>query len=100
MHMRTYKTQEEEGLATVASSFLGLDIRNIGSDMASFMIIWEQQNEGYTGRCMEILGVKDKGETLEELKANMTEAITSALRSMKKESEEWGGKEMVIELSV
>lgn len=62
-------------------------------------IIWEQQNEGYTGRCMEIPGVEGKGDTLEELKANMTEAITSALRTMKKESEEWGGKEMVIELS-
>ncbi len=46
---------------------------------------------------MEIPGVKGKGEKLEELKANMTEAITSALRSMKKESEEWGGKEMVTE---
>jgi predicted RNase H-like HicB family nuclease len=83
----------------MASSFLGLDIGNTGSDMASFTIIWEQQNEGYTGRCMEIPGVKGKGDTLEELKANMTEAITSALRTMKKESEEWGEKEMVIELS-
>jgi predicted RNase H-like HicB family nuclease len=87
-------------ILAVASSFLRLDIGNVGSDMASFTIIWEQQNEGYTGRCMEIPGVKGKGETLEELKANMTEAITSALRTMKKESEEWGGKEMVIELSV
>jgi predicted RNase H-like HicB family nuclease len=52
-----------------------------------------------TGRCMEKPGVKGKGDTLEELKANMTEAITSALRTMKKESEEWGEKEMVIELS-
>ena len=87
-------------ILAVASNFLGLDIGNIGSDMASFTIIWEQQNEGYTGRCMEIPCVKGKGETLEEFKANMTEAITSALRSMKKESEEWGGKEMVIQLSV
>jgi hypothetical protein len=29
----------------------------------------------------------------------MREAITSALRTMKKESEEWGENEMVIELS-
>jgi hypothetical protein len=64
--------------------------------MASFTIIWEQQNEG---RCMEIPGVKGKEDTLEEPKTNMTEAITSALRTMKKESEEWGEKEMVIELS-
>ena len=48
---------------------------------------------------MEKPGVKGKGDTLEELKANMTEAITSALRTMKKESEEWGEKKMVIELS-
>ena len=48
---------------------------------------------------MEIPGIKGKGDTLEEPKANMTEAITSALRTMKKESEEWGEKEMVIELS-
>jgi hypothetical protein len=30
----------------------------------------------------------------------MREAITTALRTMKRESEEWGGKETVIELSV
>jgi len=30
--------------------------------------------------------------TLDELKANMTEAITSALITIKEESEEWGGK--------
>ena len=58
-------------ILAVASSFLGLDIGNIGSDMTSFTIIWEQQNEGYTGRCMEIPGVKGKGE-----------AITSTLRSL------------------
>jgi len=40
------------------------------------------------------------GDTVEELKANMTEAITSALRTMKKESEEWGGKETLIELGL
>lgn len=87
-------------ILAVVNSFLGLDIEDIGSDMASFTIIWEQQNEGYAGRCMEIPSVKGNGETLEDLKANMTEAITSALRTTKKESEEWGGKEMVIELSV
>ena len=39
------------------------------------------------------------GDAVEELKANMTEAITSALRTMKEESEEWEENEMVIELS-
>jgi len=42
-------------ILAVASGFLGLDIGNIGSDMASFTIIWEQQNEGYTRRCMKTL---------------------------------------------
>ena len=47
--------------------------------MVSFTIIWEQQDEGYTARCMDMPDVKGKGETLEELKANMTEAITIAI---------------------
>jgi len=32
--------------------------------MASFTIIWEQQNEGYTGRCMEIPGIQGRGRHL------------------------------------
>ena len=73
--------------------------------MASFTIIWEQQNEGYTGRCMEIPGIQGRGRHLgntwhsrQELKANMTEAITSALRLMRKESDEWGGKEIITKI--
>ena len=74
-------------LTCCGQQLLGTGHREHGSDMASFTNDIPDD------------GVKDKGETLQELKANMTEAITSALRSMKKESEEWGEKEMVIELS-
>jgi len=57
--------------------------------MVNFTVIWEQEKvgeyNGYSGRCLEIPGIIGKGETLEELKANMIEAITHALKSMDKE---------------
>jgi predicted RNase H-like HicB family nuclease len=67
--------------------------------MANFTVIWEQEKigeyNGYSGRCLEISGIISKGETLEELKSNMIDAITHALKSMHKEAQE---KEMIIEV--
>jgi len=54
---------------------------------------------------LEIPGIQGRGRHLgntwhsrQELKANMTEAITSALRLMRKESDEWGGKEIITKI--
>ncbi len=67
--------------------------------MANFTVIWEQEQvdgyRGYRGRCLEISGITSSGETLGELKANMMDAITRALKSMHKEAHE---KEMIIEV--
>jgi predicted RNase H-like HicB family nuclease len=39
--------------------------------------VWIQKDNegGYVGRCLELPGAISEGETLEELKSNMTEAI-------------------------
>ena len=53
--------------------------------MAKFTIIYNSDERGYSGKCLEIPGVISEGETLEELKANMIEAITLALKSRDRE---------------
>jgi predicted RNase H-like HicB family nuclease len=66
--------------------------------MANFTIVWEHEKEGYSdyiGRCLGIPGITSKGETHGELKANMIDALTHALKSMHKEAQE---KEMIIEI--
>lgn len=40
---------------------------------------------GYSGRCLEVPGAISEGETIEELKANMTEAISLVLESIEKD---------------
>jgi len=45
------------------------------------MRIQEAPEGGYTGQCMEIPGAISEGETIEELKTNMTEAIELVLES-------------------
>jgi predicted RNase H-like HicB family nuclease len=44
--------------------------------MANFSVIWEHEKKGYNGRCLEVPGAISEAGTLEELKANMTDAIT------------------------
>jgi len=56
--------------------------------MAKFTIIYNSEERGYSGKCLEIPGVISEGETLEELKANMIETITLALKSMDREAQE------------
>jgi predicted RNase H-like HicB family nuclease len=66
--------------------------------MANFTVVWAHEKEGhsgYSGRCLEIPGIISKGETLGELKTNLIDAITQALKSMHKETQE---KEMIIEV--
>lgn len=43
--------------------------------------IQESPEGGYTGQCMEIPGAISEGETIKELKTNMTEAIELVLES-------------------
>ena len=54
--------------------------------MAKFTIIYNAEERGYSGKCLEIPGVINEAETLEELKANMVNAITLAIKSMDREA--------------
>jgi len=44
--------------------------------------IEEAPEGGYTGQCMELPGAISEGDTIEELKANMTEVIELVLESL------------------
>jgi predicted RNase H-like HicB family nuclease len=71
--------------------------------MANFTVLWEEEEEevgGYGGRCLEVPGAISEGETLEELKANMIDAITLVMRSINKEAREKHEQRMVIEVPV
>jgi len=48
-----------------------------------FTVRIEEPNEGgYSGQCLELPGAISEGETIEELKENMKEAIQLVLESM------------------
>lgn len=69
--------------------------------MANFTVLWEEEEVGgYSGRCLEVPGAISEGETLEELKANMTDAITLVMISINKEAREKHEQRMVIEVPV
>jgi predicted RNase H-like HicB family nuclease len=44
----------------------------------------EEEDGGYSGQCLEIPGAISQGETLEELKENMKDAISLILESSEK----------------
>lgn len=60
------------------------------------IIIQEAPEGGYTGQCMGIPGAISEGETIEELKANMTEAIELVLESLEEHARK--DRKLVIEI--
>jgi predicted RNase H-like HicB family nuclease len=77
------------------------------SSFRRFTIIPEVAEEGgYTGRCLELPGAISEGETLQELRANMTEAIKLTLEYLEskaakiKRTQKQKQERMVIELPV
>ncbi len=58
--------------------------------------VQEAPEGGYTGQCMEIPGAISEGETIEELKKNMTEAIELVLESLEEQART--DKKLVIEI--
>jgi predicted RNase H-like HicB family nuclease len=66
-------------------------------NLANFTIIYKVDEEvgGYSGQCLEIPGAISEGETLEELRTNMIDAITLVIKSMDREAQ---GRRMVIEV--
>ena len=61
------------------------------------VIIQKAPEGGYSGRCIELPGAISEGQTLEELKANMTEAIELVLESLEEHAKK--NKKLVIEIS-
>lgn len=51
---------------------------------------------GYTGQCIELPGAISEGDTLEELKENMTEAIKLVLDALEEKTR--GDRKIVIEI--
>jgi predicted RNase H-like HicB family nuclease len=65
--------------------------------MAKYTIVYTEEAEGgFSGRCLELPGAITQGETLEELKVNITDAIQLMLASIYEEAHE--KKRMEIEV--
>jgi predicted RNase H-like HicB family nuclease len=65
--------------------------------MAKYTIVYTEEAEGgFSGRCLELPGAIAQGETLEELKVNITDAIRLMLASIYEEAHE--KKRMEIEV--
>jgi predicted RNase H-like HicB family nuclease len=62
-----------------------------------FTILIQAESEGgYSGQCLEIPGAISQGDTLEELKKNMKEAIQLALEYLKDKAKSENKKIMKI----
>ena len=51
---------------------------------------------GYSGQCLELPGAISEGETIKELKKNMTEAIELVLESLEEDAKK--DKKLVLEI--
>ena len=49
------------------------------------ILVTKDPDEGYTGKCLEIPAAISEGNTIEELKENMTEAIQLVLETIEKD---------------
>jgi predicted RNase H-like HicB family nuclease len=67
--------------------------------VTKYTVLYNEEEEGwYSGQCLELPSAISQGETLDELKANMADAIQLVLASIDAEAEE--KKKMVIEVQV
>lgn len=58
----------------------------------------EEEDGGFSGQCLELPGAISQGETLEELKENMKDAISLILESIKEEADSQRKKSLIIEI--
>jgi predicted RNase H-like HicB family nuclease len=64
------------------------------------ILVQEEPEGGYTGKCLELRGAVSYGKTIEELKANMKDAITLVLDVLEEEAAKKGSyRKEVIEIS-
>lgn len=58
----------------------------------------EEEDGGFSGQCLELPGAISQGETLDELKENMRDAISLILESIKEDADSQDKKSLVIEI--
>jgi len=64
-----------------------------------FTLVYQEEKEGgYSGHCLELPGAISQGETLEELKENMVDAIKLILEDIAEEAAE--KRKQLIEITV
>lgn len=67
------------------------------TEKRKFTIKVEKAPEGgFSGRCLELPGAISEGETMDELRANMTEAISLVLESIEEDTKH--DEKIVIEI--
>ena len=69
--------------------------KNVGNRKFTIRI-QEVPEGGYTGQCIELPGAISEGETIEEVKANMTEAIQLVLDMLEQQAKK--DRKIVIEI--
>lgn len=64
-----------------------------------YTLVYQEEKEGgYSGHCLELPGAISQGETVEELKENMVDAIKLILEDMEEEALEM--KKKLIDITV
>ena len=62
------------------------------------ILVQEEPEGGFTGRCLELRGAVSYGKTMKELKANMKDAITLILDVLEEEAKKGNYRKEVIEI--
>ncbi|MEM2139966.1 MAG: type II toxin-antitoxin system HicB family antitoxin [Nitrososphaera sp.] len=63
------------------------------------ILVQEEPEGGFTGRCLELRGAVSYGKTIEELKVNMKDAISLILDVLEEEAKKGKYRKEVIEIS-
>lgn len=63
------------------------------------ILVQEEPEGGFTGKCLELRGAVSYGKTIEELKANMKDAIALILDVLEEEAKKGNYRKEVIEIS-
>lgn len=66
-----------------------------------YTVVYTKDEEGYSGRCLELSAAISQDQTLKELKENMREAIELVIEATKEEAErQKNSNKMTLEISV
>ena len=79
---------DKAGLVLILKRFLWKYVARY-VPMTKYTVVYTEEAEGgFSGRCLELPGAISQGETLEELKVNITDAIQLILASIYEEAHE------------